>query len=428
MGLIKNFTQLAKTEERGKILSLVNAALDSIQPQNVIPGILRLAGDTLGIQTQSYELTKYRRLFLIGFGKGSAAFAKEIERIIGGKLAEGFVIDVEGEKLQKISFTKGTHPLPSQENYDFTIKLLQHFTEIRLREDDLVLVVVCGGGSAMLVAPDKIDLEKQIAVSKALLASGANIYDMNTVRKHLSRVKGGGLAKALYPATIATMVFSDVPGNDLSFIASGPTVRDETTIDDAWSLIEKFGIRDTVKLTKNDLSETPKEEEYFANVHNQVVMSNKTALQAMQKEAAKQGLSARIFSDTFQSDANVAGKTLIDEAKKGEVLLAGGETTVKVAGGGEGGRNQEVVLAALPALSEKTILVSFDSDGWDNSHLAGAVGDHLSRASANSLGLVVDEYLAQNNSLSFFEQVGDGIETGRLPANVSDLFIVYKYA
>ena len=410
------------------MLSLVESALLSIQPERVISDTLHLEGNTLTVYEQTFDLAKYRRIFLIGFGKGSAAFSAEIEQTLGDRITEGYVIDVESAEFKKLKFTEGTHPLPSEQNFEFTKMLLDHFATLSLAPEDLVLVVVCGGGSAMLVAPDKISLEKQIAVSKALLKSGATIFDMNTVRKHLSRVKGGGLAKALYPATVATMVFSDVPGNDLSFIASGPTVKDETTVDDAWKLVEKFGIEDGTGLRKEDLSETPKDAKYFEHVHNQVVVSNQTALQAMQKEAEKQGLTARIFSDTFQSEAKEAGQKLLREAKKGEVLLAGGETTVKVAGeGGQGGRNQEVVLGVLPRLDDKTIIVSFDSDGWDNSHFAGAIGDASTFSSAKSLGLTVENYLAEDNSLPFFEQVGDGIETGRLSSNVSDLFIVYTY-
>lgn len=428
MGLIKNFSELAKTPQRHHVLSLVEAAFLSIQPEEAITKVLALSGDSLRIHKQTFDLTKYNRLFLIGFGKGSAAFSGEIEKVLEDRLTEGYVIDVEGVAFKKLQFNKGTHPLPSSENAEFTQNLLSHIEELSLTEEDLVLVVVCGGGSAMLVAPDKISLDKQIEVSKALLTSGANIYDMNTVRKHLSRVKGGGLAKALYPATVATMVFSDVPGNDLSFIASGPTVKDATTIADAWTLIEKFGIKDSTELTKDDLSETPKDEKYFTNVHNQIVLSNQTALLAMEKKSQELGLTARIFSDTFQSEAKEAGQKLLREAKTGEMLLAGGETTVKVAkNGGQGGRNQEVVLSVLPELNEKTVIVSFDSDGFDNSHFAGAIGDQSTHMAAKSLGLSEQDFLAQDNSLAFFEQAGDGIDTGRLPSNVSDLFIVYRY-
>ena len=180
-------------------------------------------------------------------------------------------------------------------------------------------------------------------------------------------------------------------------------------------------------ITIDDFTQTPKEDKYFENVFNFLILSNQTALEAMKQKAYDLGLAADIFSNSFQMEAGKAGETLIKSAEKGTILLAGGETTVKVTGGGEGGRNQEVVLSALSSIDEKTIISSFDSDGWDNSSLAGAIGDIYTTNKAEEMNLEPSEFLNSNNSLEFFEKVGDGIKTGRLPSNVSDLMIVYKY-
>jgi glycerate-2-kinase len=281
----------------------------------------------------------------------------------------------------------------------------------------------------MFEAPHTVTLETLTGISKALLASGATISDMNIIRKHLSRVKGGGLAKHLFPARIVSLMFSDVPGNDMSVIASGPTVKDTTTMDDVKNTLEKFQIKsgeNGVAFSDADFADTVTDDRYFTNVSNFIVVSNMTALKAMEKKAAELGYKTRIYSDHFQSDAKVAGEKLLQEAKDGEILLIGGETTVKVKGHGKGGRNQTLVLAALPFVTQNTIICSFDSDGADMYYFAGALGDTKTVETAKNLGLDEKAYLDDDNSYEFFEKVGDGIDTGKLESNVSDLLIVYK--
>lgn len=424
MGFIQNFSLLAKTPERKIVLDLIEAALSSIQPDHVLKNHFTLSDNILTIQEQTFNLPSFNRIFLLGFGKGSAGISKIIENNLKELLTNGYVIDTTVQRFSKINFTLGTHPLPSRQNYDFTLRSIENLGN--LTSKDLVLIVICGGGSAMLVSPYDTSLDNKIAINKALLQSGATIFEMNTVRKHLSKVKGGMLAKLLYPAVVASLIFSDVPGNDLSTIASGPTVMDQTSVNDAVEIVVKYNILDKVPIEKNSFTETPKEDKYFKSVHNILVLSNLTALQAMEKKATELGYKPRIFTNKFQGEARVSGKTLIDETNTNEILLVGGETTVKVIGKGKGGRNQEVVLGSLQFLDDKTTITSFDSDGWDFETLDGAIADLKTIEKAKELNLSANDYLDNNDALTFFIKTGDGIETGRLPSNVSDLMIVFK--
>jgi len=423
--LIKNFDPLNKTPERKICLDIAEAALESIQPQNIIQKNISLNESILTIQDRTSDLKNFDRVFLLSFGKGSAGLSKEIEKILGNLLTKGYAIDLEPEQFTKIDFTQGTHPLPSEININFTKKAIQQFNNLTIK--DIIIVVIAGGGSVLFENPYRVNLEKLIEINKSLLFSGATITEMNVARKHLSTVKGGGLAKLLSPSKVISIIASDVPGNDLSVIASGPTVKDETTKEQALEILKKYNLVEKLNLSEEDFLETPKDDMYFVNTLNILLLSNQTALSAMKEKAKELGLTAEIFSDKFQGEAKLAGKELIERTSSGKILLAGGETTVKVLNKrGQGGRNQEVVLAALPYLDSNTTIASFDSDGWDNSSFAGAIGDLETVKKAEGLNFDPKEYLKNNNTLSFFEKTGDGIITGRLPSNVSDLMIVFK--
>lgn len=424
MGIIKNYSELNTNPQRKIVLDLIEAALSSIHPENVMNANFKIQNNELIIQNQKINLNEYERIFLLGFGKGSAKISKLIEEALGDKLTKGFVIDTTKQEFDKIEFILGTHPLPSQENIEFTQKSIDNLND--LTQKDLVLVVICGGGSVMFEKPFSITLDKLIQVNQALLASGANIMEMNTIRKHLSLTKGGGLARILNPAKTFSLIFSDVPGNDLSFIASGPTVIDKTTIDDALNIYKKYKL-DSLGLEIHDFKETPKETQEFEHIKNILMLSNLTALNAMRDKARQLNIPAEIFSEKFQSDAELAGKALIQKTPPHSILLAGGETTVMVKNPkGVGGRNQEVVLSTLFELNDNTTIASFDSDGWDNSPVAGAIGDLQTLQKAKNQGLNPHEFLKENNSLVFFKNIRDAIITDRLSSNISDLFIVYK--
>jgi len=441
MTIIKNFKDLATNKERKILLEIVEAGLKALDYEKVLKNL-----------DISRVLKKYQNVYLIGFGKGSAKAVDILRKKI--KFKEVYVIDVTG------NYTRGTHPLPSEKNFKFTQKVVEIFNG-KLTQKDLVMVIVCGGGSVMFTYP-VVGIEKFKEINQQLLKSGANIYEMNIVRKHLDLVKGGGLAKILYPAKVISLIFSDVPGNDLSFIASGPTVEDKTTINDALRVIKKYKIRG---ISNKDLIETPKENKYFKNVENRLVLSNLTALYAMKEKSKKLGLKAKILTDKLEGEVSQVAKYLLKEIKKSreELILCGGETTVKVKGKGKGGRNQELVLWFLKYIHNELmrtnnfsissregsqwfasnkdnvrissredsykfapIIISLASDGWDNTEFAGAIGDYLTLGKAKKLNLDLDKFLQNNDSFHFFQKTKDGLKTGRLPINVADLILVFK--
>jgi len=424
MGIIKNFHSLAVTEERRKALLIVEAGLEAIQPESALSTSFTLSGRFLSIRGDRIDLERFHRVFLLGFGKGAAGIGRFIEDTLGDRLTEGYVIDVVEASFAMVRYTRGTHPLPSETNLIFTRSVLESLHD--LRKSDLVIVVICGGGSVIFEAPYRIKLDLLVKLNAALLRSGATIAEINTIRKHLSNVKGGGLAKALYPATIRSLIFSDVPGNDVSVIASGPTVKDPTTLSDVEDVLKKYSLAEAVKPSPDDFKETTQEDRYFARVTNTIMISNLTALSAMQEKAREFCIPALVYSDRLEGDAKEVGRMLIERTQPGQLLLAGGETTVRVTGCGLGGRNQTLVLAALPFLNSDALIVSVDSDGTDFYHFAGAIGDRRTMETAKKYGLDRQRFLLDDNSYEFFAAVGDGIHTDKLASNVADLMMVYR--
>jgi glycerate-2-kinase len=430
MGYIKNYDQLATNPDRKLVLDLIESAYTAIQPQHVFEHNFSLENDILKIFDQSFDLSKFERIFLLGFGKGSAGNCKILEGKLGDKITDGFDIDVvEDEHFQKVHYTKGTHPLPSEANIAFTKHAIEHLEHTT--EKDLIIIVTCGGGSVLFEAPNKLTLSEITAVNKALLESGANITEMNSIRKHLSRVKGGGLAKILYPATVVNLIFSDVPGNDLSVIASGPLVKDKSTMAEVKKIIAKYSLDKKVQLTPDAFAETPTDPKYYQNVHNILMLSNHTALTAMEKFAKEKGLKAQVMTDRLQGDARTLGEELINEALPGHLLLAGGESTIKVTGHGKGGRNQALVLNSLSFLKKQIkekniVLASVGSDGWDFYELAGAIADKDTFKKIEEADIDPKPFIDDDNSYEFWTKIDGGINTGHLDSNVSDLYIVLK--
>ena len=421
MSIIKNYKDLCLNNERKVVLDLINRAFESIQPKIVIGENISIGEDSiLYINKEPINLSLYKNIYLIGFGKGSSLISKLIEEKLGRFLKGGYVIDIMEEKFEKIKFVKGTHPLPSKENFQFANKILTEYSN--LSEDDLVITVICGGGSSLFEVPYALSLREKTKIDDQILKSGMDIYQMNTIRKHLSKVKGGFLAKALYPAKIVNLIFSDVLGNDISFIASGPTTIDETTMTDAIAIKDKYKIN----IDNKYFTETPKDLKYFNNVFNFLILTNNTPIKAIERKANDMGIETFVYSKTISEDAKTLGQKLIQNTKPNTILIAGGESFVNVKGKGMGGRNQEVVLGALLNIDHNIVITSFGTDGWDNYKLAGAIGDITTVKKAKELNLNMKEYLMDDNTLPFFEKTKDGIYTGKLASNVSDIMMVYK--
>jgi glycerate 2-kinase len=424
--LIRNFNSLALTKERELLLKALNYGLEKIQPENYLKEKIKFYESVLEISGKTYDLENFENVYLITYGKGSSLISKYLEENLGDFLKEGYVIDTKEADFKKIYFTLGTHPLPSKENLEFTEKVVKRF-EGKLRENDLVIVITCGGGSVLFEKPAKVDLEEIIKINEELLKSGADIYEMNKVRKHLSLIKGGGLAKILYPAKIISLILSDIPGDDISFIASGPTVKDETTLKEAFETVRKFNLK-TVK--EEWLIETPKEDIYFGNIDYFLLLSNKDILNEIKNFLEKEGFETEILTYTLSGNVGEIAEKFKNLKTENKIYLCGGETTVEVKGKGIGGRNQELVLWFLKFLKEEprnTIFISFNTDGIDNTEFGGALGDLLSLKKAEEMNLNIDEFLENNDSFNFFKKIDDGIITGKLSSNVSDIMILANF-
>lgn len=419
---IKNFDELATGELRRHALEILEAGYAAIDTETLVRSKITLVGEELCINDDTYTCSLYERIFFVGIGKCAVDAAHVFEDLLGERLTDGVTIDVRTGTFKKIRSFAGTHPLPSPANIAGTEALVSMLSG--LTERDLVLVLISGGGSALLCMPYDMDCSLLAQTTELLMHKGATIQELNTVRKHLSRIHGGHLAKLCYPATVVSFILSDVPGNDISFIASGPTVKDESTVVDALSVLSTHGLLTGQQSLASQLIETPKEDKYFERVKNILLMTNRDALEAMQKEAESLGYSARILTDTFTGEASTSAAHLLTHVRTGSCVLAGGETTVTVRAHGKGGRNQELVLGALPLLPDNVVLISAASDGWDNSDVAGALGDRALYTHAVDKSLAVDDYLSDNDSYHFFKTVGGHIITGRTGTNVADLLIV----
>jgi glycerate-2-kinase len=345
-----------------------------------------------------------------------------LEDVLGDSITDGVVLDVRGGKLRRIKSLVGTHPDPTQTNVSATreiISLLQSADE-----EDLILAVVSGGGSALLCSPYQLSCEVKASISTALMNAGANIEEVNIVRKHLSEIKGGNFAKFAYPARVMSLIFSDVPGNDIGVIASGPTVLDTTTVADASRIMAKYKVLKLCRLPHCDLVETPKEPRYFQLVTNVVVADSRLAIDAMRVQAVKLEYKPEVLSTRLEGGAEDVARRLVLSSKPNTALIAAGETTVEVKGKGTGGRNQHTVLAALENVGEDKVVISINSDGVDHSRYAGAIGDRNTIEKAKKKRTPLKKFLNTFDSFHFFQKVRDGIETGPLGENVSDFMLV----
>ena len=415
---IKNFNELATTPNRKIALEIMESGLDAINTTKVIDSSVLVVGNILFVKGKPFNLVKYKKIKVVGFGKSSCEAALALEKILGSRIEKGAVIGLQKVDSKYIETFAGTHPRPSEQNIEAGKKIYELINNSN--EEDLIIVLVSGGGSALLCYPEN-EYIQGAKLYDAFLKSGKTISEINTVRKHLSLLKGGGLAKLAYPATVIGLIFSDVPGDIFENVASGPTYKDKSIIEDAQKIITENN------LGEFDLVETSKEDKYFDNVYNFVLVSNKTAVEAMAKKAQEFDLGVNIISTDLYDETEKALEKIFSAKKDNSVVLAAGEPGIVVKeGAGKGGRNFHMALQAVKnkMIDENSVFIPFASDGMDNSDMAGAIVDKNTINKSDKLSLDAGNYLERFDSYEFFQKTGDMIETGLTGANVSDLMIL----
>ena len=413
-----------------RIMRILTAALDAVDPYRAV---------------QTYLPTLEGRVFGLGIGKAAIPMMDALAKRI--PLAGGLAVTKFGSGLRREAFAimEGGHPVPDARSVEAGKRGLELVSS--LKEDDTLVCLISGGGSALVTAP-YVPLEDLQALTSLLLSSGARIDEINTLRRQLDRIKGGGLARAT-KAKIISLILSDVIGNRLEAIASGPTAPDPTTQEDALAILEKYFSKLTTEtrrhrdslnsvtqcLRGSKGSETLKPDDpIFARVQNIIVGDNKLAAQAALEKAEQEGFHAEILTNELQGEAREVGRDLAhrlreDSSKRARPFcqIAGGETTVTLRGNGKGGRNQELALSAVKELGgvEKVMLIALATDGDDGpTDAAGAVVTGESAQRAQLLGLDAADYLARNDAYPFFEALGDLLKTRPTGTNVNDLILM----
>ncbi len=428
--------------------AIFSKGVEAVLPEKVIKNQVFLNQDVLKVKDNTLELDKYKKIIVVGAGKASAAMGKALEEILGPKIAGGLIIVKygHGEKLRYAEVEEGGHPLPDSNGLKASEKLLTLLDDTD--EETLVIGLFSGGGSALLTLPaDGITLDHKISTTDALLKCGASIQEINTIRKHISKVKGGRLMEKAYPASFLALILSDVVGDKLDVIASGPTVPDPTTYADCIDLIRRYSLENEIPKTVIDflekgkvgvIPETPKPgDKLFEKASNHIIGNNYLALKAAEKEARKRGYNTLILTSVLEGDTTECARFHTAIAKeivksgnpvaRPACILSGGETTVIIRGNGKGGRNQEFALVAALEIEglNSVCILSGGTDGTDGpTDAAGAfaTGNTINRAEC--LKLDARSYLENNNSYEFFKALGDLLITGPTRTNVMDLRII----
>lgn len=424
---IKNFDTLAVSDLRRSALLIAEEAFKAIDTTEAIKKAVRVKDDYIYLAGETYSFSEINNIYVAGVGKCALEAGAALEGILGDYLSGGVIIDVKaGAYFSKLKYFRGTHPFPSEENIKATKELVSFLSG--KDEKDLIIFIISGGGSALLCYPEGSSYKEEVGIFKSLTKAGATIQEINIVRKHLSLARGGFLAKYSYPAKSVVLIFSDVSGDDINFIASGPTAKDKTTVSDAAALLAKYDIFDKCDFENCGLIETPKEEKFFNNVKNAIVVSNSIALDAMEIKARELGFKVKV-SGPLEGEAEKMGEKIAAELHKSEsksAILYGGETTVILEGEGRGGRSLELALSALRDVKDNEIILPLASDGRDNGEFAGAICDIITKEAIQKNGLSIQEFLKEDNSYPLFEKVGNYVLTGDTGSNVSDLAIALK--
>lgn len=447
--LLKNARSRLDRKARELAINALNAALEAVDPKVVIRSQVKIEGDMLKIGNLSLNLREFRNIFIVGGGKATGHMAEALEELLGDHIKNGIInvpYDYPPYQTRKIRLHQASHPIPDISG----VKGASHMLDLvsQAKENDLIICLLSGGGSSLMPKPcSGVTLEDKRKVTDALLKSGATINEINTVRKHVSDIKGGWLAKKAYPATLVNLILSDVVGDPLDSIASGPTVPDSTTFKDAIEILKRYKLWSKVPSSvtkvlldgeKGLIPETPKPgDKVFTKVHNIVVGNNLTASLSAYVSAQKAGLNALLLSSRLEGQARDVGTMSASIAKeivasenpvpKPAGIVAGGETTVTVVGKGEGGRNQEIVLSAALKIgnADGVVIASMSTDGVDGpTDAAGAIADGKTLLRSYELGLDPRKFLAENDSYSFFSKLGDLIFTGPTGTNVCDVLVI----
>ena len=455
MATIKNKEELIRNGEtklnrkaRALALRSLESALNAVNPKQIIKSKLLLKNLTLHVNGYSIDLKKFKNIYVIGGGKASGSMAEALEQVLGNSITKGLVNVPRSSKNKTdiIKLHEASHPIPDEAGVEGTRRMLKIAEQAK--EDDLIICLISGGGSSLMPLPrGKISIADKKEITNALLKCGATINEINTVRKHISDFKGGWLAKKAYPSSILNLILSDVVGDPLDFIASGPTVPDSTTFSDAIKVLKKYRLWSKAPASirkvlsdgeKGLIPETPKaNDEAFKRVYNVVVGNNRLASLTAQKYLKSEGLNTLLLTSTLEGEARHVGIMLASIVHEVSVsgnpvpkpagIIAGGETTVTVTGKGLGGRNQEIALAAAQKLNDMNgvVVASLSTDGVDGpTDAAGAIADGKTLVRAAKMGLTPEEYLAENDSYHFFSKLGDLIFTGPTGTNVNDVSVI----
>lgn len=426
---------------------IFRAGINAVLPSTLIPSQVSILDNTLIVGGNKFSLDAFKNIFVIGAGKASAHMALEIEKILGGRISNGHIITKYGHScnLKYCTITEAAHPVPDDNGFRATGAVIELASAAE--SDDLVICLISGGGSALFADfPMGSNAEEIMLLNDLLVNSGASIIEINTVRKHLSEIKGGQLARLVYPATLVSLIISDVPGDPAEVIASGPTVPDNSTFKDALNVLEKYDLQKKIPSgllnhlkagIMGSLPETPDVNDHvFARTLNILAGTNNLALKACREKAVLHNLNARIISRELQGETTQVAKYFSESAfamhaSEGELkpvcLIFGGETTVKMTGTGRGGRNQHLALQVGLLLGgrDKITFLSGGTDGNDgNTDVAGAVVDNSTIPDSLNNNIDPEVYLRNFDSYSFFKQAGGHIYTGPTMTNVMDIYIL----
>jgi hydroxypyruvate reductase len=433
---------------RKDALAIFHAGVKAVDPVIAVKQHFRVEDGILSVDNRTYDLTNYKGVYVVGAGKASAAMAQPMEEILGDRIKASAVNVKYGHDvpLKIIRVNEAGHPVPDEAGLKGTKQIIQLLQQTG--DKDLVIFLISGGGSALLPCPAQgLTLENKQKVTKHLLEVGATIHEINAVRKHISQVKGGQLARLVYPSALISLILSDVIGDNLDSIASGPTVPDSSTFSDCLHILDKYNIKKKIPAgvlehlergAKGEIKETPKAgDPVFKKTQNAIIGSNILAVKAAREKAQELKYHTMVLSSYIEGETREVAKVHTAVAKeilstsspvsRPACVISGGETTVTIRGKGLGGRNQEFVLAAAIDIDglEDVVILSGGTDGTDGpTDAAGALADGETVRRAKKLGLDAEYHLRENDSYHFFLPLGDLLITGPTYTNVMDLRFV----